>query len=135
MLDIQEKPNEPKSNFAMTGLYLCDETVVDKAKRVTFSKRGELEITDVMNMYLEEKSLKVEFLGRGNTWLDTGTYDSLHDASTYIRTIENRQGIKVGCPEEIAWKKNWISEKQLKELSKKYIKSGYGEYLLSLLVD
>ncbi len=130
---IEEKPINPKSNFAMTGLYLCDETVLDKAKRVTFSKRGELEITDIMNMYLEEKSLKVEFLGRGNTWLDTGTYDSLHDASTYIRTIENRQGIKVGCPEEIAWKNNWITEKKLRELSKKYIKSGYGEYLLSLI--
>ena len=133
VIDIEEKPIEPKSNFAMTGLYLCDETVVEKAKKVTFSRRAELEITDVINMYLEEKSLRVELLGRGNTWLDTGTYDSLNDASNYIKTIETRQGIKIGCPEEIAWKNNWITEKNLIELSKEYIKSGYGDYLLNLI--
>ena len=133
VLDIEEKPNHPKSNFAMTGLYICDETVLEKAKKVTFSERGELEITDIINMYIEEKSLNVEFLGRGNTWLDTGTYDSLHDASTYVRTIENRQGIKVGCPEEIAWRKEWITDEDLKFLAQQYSKSGYGEYLLNIM--
>ncbi len=133
VLDIEEKPNHPKSNFAMTGLYICDETVLEKAKKVTFSSRGELEITDVINMYIQEKSLNVEFLGRGNTWLDTGTYDSLHDASTYIRTLENRQGIKVGCPEEIAWRKKWITDENLNLLAKQYDKSGYGEYLLNIM--
>ncbi len=133
VLDIVEKPIEPKSNFAMTGIYICDETVVEKAKKVKFSTRGELEITDVINMYLKDKSLKVELLGRGSTWLDTGTYDSLHEASSYIKTIENRQGIKVGCPEEIAWKNKWITEKKLRELSREYIKSGYGDYLLDLI--
>lgn len=133
VLDIEEKPNHPKSNFAMTGLYICDETVLEKAKKVTFSSRGELEITDVINMYIKEKSLNVEFLGRGNTWLDTGTYDSLHDASTYIRTLENRQGIKVGCPEEIAWRRKWITDENLKLLAKQYDKSGYGEYLLNIM--
>ena len=133
VLDIEEKPIQPKSNFAMTGLYLCDETVLEKAKKVNFSERGELEITDIINMYIEERSLNVEFLGRGNTWLDTGTYDSLHDASTYIRTLENRQGIKVGCPEEIAWRKKWISDESLKFLAKQYNKSGYGDYLLNIM--
>ena len=133
VLDIEEKPINPKSNFAMTGLYLCDETVLEKAKKVTFSERGELEITDIINMYLKEKSLNVEFLGRGNTWLDTGTYDSLHDASVYIRTLENRQGIKVGCPEEIAWRKEWITDENLKFLAKQYNKSGYGDYLLNIM--
>ena len=133
VLDIEEKPIQPKSNFAMTGLYLCDETVLEKAKKVNFSERGELEITDIINMYIQERSLNVEFLGRGNTWLDTGTYDSLHDASTYIRTLENRQGIKVGCPEEIAWRKKWISDESLKFLAKQYNKSGYGDYLLNIM--
>jgi len=133
VLNIEEKPNHPKSNFAMTGLYICDNTVLEKAKKVTFSGRGELEITDIVNMYIAERSLNVELLDRGNTWLDTGTYDSLHDASTYIRTIENRQGIKIGCPEEIAWRKKWITDENLKFSAKQYSKSGYGEYLLNIM--
>ena len=105
----------------------------EKQQELIIQSDKQFEITDVINMYLKEKSLKVELLGRGNTWLDTGTYDSLHEASSYIKTIENRQGIKVGCPEEIAWKNKWITEKKLRELSREYIKSGYGDYLLDLI--
>ena len=117
----------------MTGLYLCDETVVDKAKRVTFSKRGELEITSLNQLFLEEKKLKIEILGRGTAWLDTGTCDSLHEASAYIRTLEQRQVLKVGCPEEVSWRQKWITTKDLEKLAKPLLKSGYGKYLMQLI--
>ena len=133
VIDIEEKPKFPKSNFAITGLYFYDSTVVDKAKKIKPSGRDELEISDLNLLYLEEESLNVELLSRGMAWLDTGTIDSLHEASSFIKTLENRQGIKIGCPEEIAWREGWISNDKLVKLSKPFLKSGYGNYLLSLL--
>ena len=130
---IEEKPKDPKSNFALTGLYFYDETVVDRAKEVKPSPRGELEITDLNNSYLRSDLLKVEKMGRGMAWLDTGSYDSLNDASVYIKTLEHRQGLKVGCPEEIAFRFSWITANELEKLSKPLIKSGYGKYLMSIL--
>ena len=132
---IEEKPENPKSKFAITGIYFYDNTVVEKAKTIKASERGELEITDLNKLYLKENSLNVEVLNRGIAWLDTGTVDSLQEASQFIRTIEHRQGYKIGCPEEISWRNGWIKDKQLEIIAKKNIKSGYGEYLLSLLVD
>ena len=132
---IEEKPENPKSKFAITGIYFYDNTAVEKAKTIKASERGELEITDLNKLYLKENSLNVEVLNRGIAWLDTGTVDSLQEASQFIRTIEHRQGYKIGCPEEISWRNGWIKDKQLEIIAKKNIKSGYGEYLLSLLVD
>ncbi len=130
---IIEKPYKAKSNFAVTGLYFYDKNILDKAKKIKPSKRGELEITDINNLYLEEGSLRAKIMSRGMTWLDTGTYESLQEASQYIKTIEKRQGLKIGCPEEIAWRMGLINNSQLEKISKKYIKSGYGNYLLELL--
>ena len=133
VLDINEKPQYPKSNYAITGLYFYDSTVVDKSKKIKPSGRGELEITDINLLYLKEKKLKVELFGRGMAWLDTGTIDSFHEASSFIKTLENRQGIKISCPEEIAWRNGWIDDEELINSANKLIKSGYGNYLLSLL--
>ena len=133
VLNIEEKPQRPKSTFAVTGLYFYDETVVERARYVQPSPRGELEITDLNLDYLKDGVLNVQVMGRGMAWLDTGTCDSLHEATAYIRTLEKRQGLKVGCPEEVAWRLGWITEDQLAELAKPLLKSGYGDYLLKLL--
>ena len=132
---IEEKPLQPKSKYAITGLYFYDESVVEKAKLVTPSNRGELEISDLNKFYLEEGTLNVELFNRGMAWLDTGTIDSLLDASSFIKTIESRQGLKISCPEEIAWRNGWISDEQLIELSQALKKSGYGRYLINLLEE
>ena len=131
--NIEEKPKHPKSKFAITGLYFYDNTVVEKAKKIKPSKRGELEITDLNKMYMNEGKLIVEKMNRGMTWLDTGTTDSLHEASSYIRSLEKRQGLKIGCPEEVAWRVGFIDDEQLYSLSIDITKSGYGEYLQNIL--
>jgi glucose-1-phosphate thymidylyltransferase len=135
VLSIEEKPAEPRSRYAVTGLYFYDDTVVERARQVVPSARGELEITDLNRQYLEEGLLRVELMGRGMAWLDTGTCDSLHEAGSYIRTLEHRQALKVGCPEEVAWRLGWISGEQLERLAQPLRKSGYGDYLLRLLSD
>ncbi len=129
---IEEKPASPKSNFAVTGLYFYDNSVVDIARSLKPSSRGELEITDVNNRYLEQNELYVETMGRGIAWLDTGTHDSLLAAASFVHAGEQRQGLKVACVEEIAWRQGFISKKTLHALGREYEKSGYGEYLLSL---
>jgi glucose-1-phosphate thymidylyltransferase len=133
VLSIEEKPQQPKSNYAVTGLYFYDGRASDFARSLRPSVRGELEITDLNRLYLEADKLSVERLGRGYAWLDTGTHESLQQASNFIETIESRQGLKVACPEEISFMKGWIDESQVRQLAEPLRKSGYGEYLLDLL--
>ncbi|MBP9926527.1 MAG: glucose-1-phosphate thymidylyltransferase RfbA [Cyclobacteriaceae bacterium] len=133
VISIEEKPGEPKSNYAITGLYFYDNTVVEKAKKVKPSSRGELEITDLNRIYLEEQSLTVKLLGRGMAWLDTGTHQSMLQASNFVESIEERQGLKVACLEEIAFKKGYISKDQLTELAKPLLKNQYGQYLMKII--
>lgn len=132
VLSLEEKPEFPKSKFAVPGLYFYDNTVVEKAKKIKPSKRGELEITDLNRMYLKEKNLKVNLLGRGFAWLDTGNHKNLLQASNFIETIQERQGNYVACIEEIAYKNGWITKEQLKELAKPLLKTEYGKYLLDI---
>jgi glucose-1-phosphate thymidylyltransferase len=134
-ISIEEKPEVPKSNYAVPGLYFFDERVVEFAKNVQPSARGELEITDVIDQYLQAGELKVEIMGRGTAWLDTGTHDDLLAAANFISTIEKRQGLKVNCPEEVAYRNGWLSEEKLREIAGPLRKSGYGEYLLNLIEE
>ena len=132
-IDIEEKPLNPKSRYAVTGLYFYDNSVIEMSKNIEISSRQEFEITSINRIYLSEKKLDVKILGRGTAWLDTGTFDSLHEAGSYIRTLEHRQGLKAACPEEIAWRSGWINDEQLEELAMVSINSGYGDYLLKIL--
>ena len=133
VLSIEEKPKSPKSDYAIPGLYFCDPTVIEIAKNVKPSARGEFEITSILQTYLDSGSLKTTLLERGTAWLDTGTFESLHAASSFIKIIEERQGFKVSCLEEIAWRNKWITDSNLEELAKGYGPSDYKNYLLSLL--
>lgn len=135
VLSIEEKPEKPKSNYAITGIYLCDKNVVQIAQGLKPSARGELEITDVIRGYLKQGKCSVNLLSRGFAWLDTGTHKALLEASQYVYLLEERQGLKVACVEEIAWRKGFINSEQLKKLAQPYLKSGYGKYLLNLLKE
>ena len=133
VISLEEKPQNPKSNYAVPGLYFYDNTVVEKAKRVKPSKRGELEITSINEMYLQEEKLHVVNFGRGMAWLDTGTHDALLEAANFVKTIQSRQGVMVACLEEIAYRNGWISKEKVLELAKSLMKSNYGEYLVNLV--
>ena len=135
VISIEEKPQYPKSNYAISGLYFYDNTVCERAKTLKPSLRGELEITDLNNLYLNDQQLEVKLLGRGMVWLDTGTYESLHEASSYIKTIENRQGLKIGCPEEVAFRMGWITKKEVLKQAENYLTSPYGEYLIKVIEE
>ncbi|MTD46211.1 glucose-1-phosphate thymidylyltransferase RfbA [Conexibacter sp. W3-3-2] len=132
-ISLEEKPARPRSPYAVPGLYFYDNSVVEHARQLQPSARGELEITDLNRIYLEAGTLQVEILPRGSAWLDTGTFDDLNDASDYVRAVESRQGLKIGAPEEIAWRQGWLSDDELRERAQPLVKSGYGEYLLDLV--
>lgn len=135
VISLEEKPTQPKSNYAVTGLYFYDNQVIDYAASLKPSKRGELEITDLNKIYLEQKTLSVEIMDRGYAWLDTGTHDSLLDAGQFISTIENRQGLKVACPEEVAYREGWITAEDLEKLAQPLLKNQYGQYLMKVLSE
>lgn len=132
-LSIEEKPQRPKSDWAVTGLYFYDQRVVEFAKQIKPSDRGELEISDLNQMYLEDGSLSVQLLGRGFAWLDTGTHESLHEAASFVQTVQNIQDLQIACLEEIAWRNGWLSDEKLEELARPMAKNQYGQYLLRLL--
>tara|TARA_B100000886_G_scaffold337887_1_gene299591 strand:- start:6011 stop:6883 length:873 start_codon:yes stop_codon:yes gene_type:complete len=133
ILSIEEKPKMPRSNYAVTGIYFFDQTAIERTKQISPSARGELEITDLINKYLVDGLLNFEVFGRGFAWFDTGKFESLHEAGLYIRTLESRQGLKIACPEEIAWRLGWIDTNQLEEIAKPLLNSGYGKYLLEII--